>query len=144
MANIDLNIFKKVFTDLGLESPNMSASDYPITTKEYSCFMRALFSATYLTIEDSEYATALLSKCNFKDGIVSSIPKTVKIAHKFGEAGDPSEKQLHESAIIYLKDMPYLITIMTKGKDLNKLAPVIRQISSVVYQDMVSISNSAS
>ena len=142
MENIDQNIFKKVFTDLGLESPNMKVADYPITAKEYSYFMRTLYNASSLSIENSEFATELLSKCDFKDGIVSSLPNNLKIAHKFGEAGDPVEKQLHESAIIYLKNKPYLITIMTKGKDLSKLPTVIRQISSVAYQEMLNFSNS--
>ena len=141
MANIDVKLFKKVFTDLGLKSPDMTASDYPITSKEYSYFMRILFNASYLNIQDSEYATELLSKCNFKEGIVSSMPSTIKIAHKFGEAGDPLEKQLHETAIIYLSERPYLITIMTKGKDLSKLPLVLRQISSTAYQGMLNLSN---
>lgn len=141
MANIDVKIFKKVFTDLGLVSPNMNASDYPITTTEYSYFMRILFNGSYLNVQDSEFATELLSKCNFKEGVVSSIPSTIKIAHKFGESGDPLEKQLHESAIIYLQDKPYLITIMTKGKELSKLPSVLRQISSTAYQGMLNFSS---
>jgi beta-lactamase class A len=56
--------------------------------------------------------------------------------HKFGEAGDANEKQLHESAIIYLDNNPYLLTIMTKGNDMKKLPDVINQISALIYQNM--------
>ncbi|MEC4051078.1 serine hydrolase [Flavobacterium sp. SUN046] len=136
--NIDVNTFKKVFTDLGLEAPDWNSSSYPITAKDFSLFMRTLYNASYLSMKDSEFATELLGKSDFKDGILKSIPTGTKIAHKFGEGGDPLEKQLHESAIIYIKDKPYLITIMTKGKDMNKLPQVIRQISEVVYQNMIS------
>ncbi len=136
--NIDVNTFKKVFTDFGLEAPDWSSSNYPITAKDFSLFMRSLYNASYLTIKDSEFATELLGRTDFKQGIVKSLPAGTKIVHKFGEGGDPLEKQLHESAIVYIKDKPYLVTIMTKGKDMKMLPEVIRQISKTIYENMVS------
>lgn len=133
---IDVSIFKKVFTDLGLPAPDWNASDYPLTAQDFSLFIRALFNASYLTIADSEFATKLLSESDFKDGILKSLPKSTRIVHKFGEAGDANEKQLHESAIIYLDNNPYLLTIMTKGNDMKKLPDVINQISALIYQNM--------
>jgi beta-lactamase class A len=84
----------------------------------------------------STIKTELLCKCNFKNGIASSIPSSTKIAHKFGESGDPVEQQLSESAIIYLNENPYLITIMAKGKDYKQLPLIIKEISASVYQSM--------
>ena len=136
---IDVNIFKKLFTDLGLSAPDWNSSDYLITAKEYSLFFRALFNASYLTIQDSEFATQLLAKCNYTDGILKGLPANTKVAHKFGEAGDPTEAQLNESAIVYLKDKPYLLVIMTKGKDLKKLPSVLSQLSYITYQNMLSL-----
>lgn len=133
---IDVSVFKKVFTDLGLPAPDWNASDYPLTSPEFSLFVRALFNASYLTISDSEFATKLLGESDFKDGILKSLPKSIKIVHKFGEAGDANEKQLHESAIIYIDNNPYLLTIMTKGNDMKKLPDVINQISALIYQNM--------
>ncbi len=133
---IDVSVFKKVFTDLGLPAPDWNASDYPLTAPDFSLFVRALFNASYLTIADSEFATKLLSESDFKDGILKSLPKSTRIVHKFGEAGDANEKQLHESAIIYLDNNPYLLTIMTKGNDMKKLPDVINQISALIYQNM--------
>jgi len=133
---IDVKIFKKVFTDLGLPEPDWNASDYPLTSNDFSLFMRALFNASYLNIEDSEFAYKLLSKSDFKEGILKSLPPSIKAIHKFGEAGDLVEKQLHESAVIYLDNNPYLVTIMTKGTDMKKLPEVINQISSLIYQNM--------
>ena len=137
-ANIDVSVFKKVFTDLGLQAPDWNSNDYPITVRDYSLFLRILYRATYLSLEDSEFATELLSKCDFKEGIARSLPSTTRLAHKFGEAGDSNENQLHESGIIYIDDAPYLITIMTKGKDLQKLPEVISQISQKVYSKMLN------
>lgn len=137
---IDVKVFQKVFTDLGLEAPNWNAGNYPISAKDFSVFMRALYNGAYLNIKDSEFATELLSKCNFKEGVIKGLPKGSKVAHKFGESGDAVEKQLHESAIVYLNGKVYLLTIMTKGKDNKKLADIISQISNAVFQKVNSIS----
>jgi beta-lactamase class A len=135
---MDSKILQKLFSDIGLDVPNVYASQYLFNTKEYSYFMRSIYNASYLTIDDSEYAGELLSQCEFKDGITKGLPASVKIAHKFGESGNQTEKQLHESAIVYLDHKPYLLTIMTKGKDNAKLSELIGEISREVYNDMLT------
>lgn len=141
--NMDKEIFKKVFTDFGMVCPDLSAQNYPISAKEFTYFMRSLYNASYLNLKNSEFATELLSKCNFKNGMVAGIPTNVRISHKFGESGDPNEKHLSESGIIYLNNSPYTITIMTKGKDLKKLPEVIKQLSNAVYQSMANRENTS-
>ncbi len=133
--NLKPEVLLKLFKDLELELPNVNAKQYFFTVKQYSLFMRAIYNATYLTIDDSEYAAELLSKCEFKDGIRKGVPASVKMAHKFGESGTPVDKQLHESAIVYLDNKPYLLTVMTKGKDNASLSKLICEISSIVYKD---------
>ena len=134
--NIDREVFKKVFTDLNLPAPDWSAKTYPITAREFSVFVRALYNGTYLNDENSEIATKLLSQCDFKEGMLAGLPANTKVAHKFGESGTPQEQQLSESAIIYLNDNPYAITIMTKGKDYKQLPQIIKEISNATYQFM--------
>lgn len=136
--NLKAAVLTKLFAVLNLEIPDIKAQHYYFTAKQYSLFMRALYNASYLTIDDSEFAAELLSTCNFNDGIVSGIPKGTKIAHKFGESGTPTEMQLHESAIVYIKDKPYLLTIMTKGKDNKTLAKLIGEISAIVYKNLIN------
>ena len=138
-SNIDVTVFRKVFTDLGLKYPGDGNST--IKPKEYTLFMRTLYNSSYLNKEDSEYATELLGRCNFKEGLVSGIPSSITIAHKFGESGNLSEQQLHESGIIYLNNNPYVLTVMTKGKEYKKLPEVIKEISSIVYQSMLNNSS---
>jgi beta-lactamase class A len=139
--NLDPKVLHKLFSVVGLEVPNIYASQYQFTTKEYSYFMRAIYNAGYLTSDDSEFAGELLAECDFKDGIVKGLPADVKLAHKFGESGSQNEKQLHESAIVYLKNKPYLLTVMTRGKDNKKLSQVIGEISQAVYTDMLNEAN---
>ncbi len=133
---MDLAVFKKVFTDLGLADPDMTKTDIPITANQYSLFMRVLYNATYLNIDDSEYCTELLSHSDFNKGLLNGLPKEVKVAHKFGEANDGVNAHFSESGIIYINNAPYLLTVMTKGKDNNLLPGVISDISRKVFEMM--------
>ncbi len=134
--NVDKEIFGKVFTDLGLELPDWQSSNYPISVREFSVFMRGLYSGSYLNHNSSEIAAKLLSTSQFKLGIKAGLPANQTLAHKFGEAGKADEKQLSESAIIYLEGNPYVITVMVGGKDHSQLPVVIKDISGSVYQYM--------
>lgn len=135
---MDFATFKKVFTDLGLEEPDMTSSEYNISARDFSVFMKVLYNASYLSIQDSEFCTELLSKCDFKKGLVSGIPEDCTIAHKFGEGGDASTQtfNLSESGLVYCKDKTYLVTIMTKGSDMKALAPIISGISKLVHKEL--------
>ncbi len=145
--NINVATFQKVFVDLGLDAPDWNASTFYVGSKDYSVFMEALFNASYLTIRNSEYAVSLLMKSDYEDGIRKGIPvSNLSIAHKFGESGTNVNKQLHETAIFYINNEPYLITIMTKGRnnvDFPRLAKVIQEISGSVYNQLVSMNPSS-
>ncbi len=98
--------------------------------------MSVLYSGPYLTFRNSEFATSLLTECDFKDGMVKGVPPGTKVAHKFGEWNNQAGKELHEIAIVYCNDMPYLLTVMTKGKDIHKMCDVLARLSHVTYQEM--------
>ncbi|MEI8280099.1 MAG: serine hydrolase, partial [Bacteroidota bacterium] len=135
---MNIDVTNKLFTDLGLTPPSNDSNyfNYRINAKDYSTFMESLYNASYLTIPASEYATSLLAACNFKNGMMRELPGNVRVAHKFGEAGNGMDHELHESGIVYLNDRPYLITIMTHGNDVQKLSDVISHISKMVYDKM--------
>ena len=132
--NMDGTEFKNTFTELGFKEPDMKAMDYPINIKDYSLFFESLYNAGLLTIDDSEFAMELLSHSDFNGGLMGGLPDSVKIAHKFGEAGDDNIHELHECGIVYSGNKRYEITVMTKGKDYNKLADFIKNISKIAYQ----------
>ena len=137
--NLDFKEVLKTFTDLGLPKPADDASLFRITVKDYSEFMEVLYESGYLTCKDSEFAISLLNKAEFKEGIQAGIPSNVMIAHKYGERGDLQTNihQLHETAIVYYKKSPYLITIMSKGPDIKNLTSLLREISETTYDSMV-------
>ena len=140
---LDGNIFRKLFADLGLRAPAENERYYPMTVKEISLFLETIFNASYMSLSSSEYAINLLTQTKFDEGIVKGIGnQNILVAHKFGEAGTEKNKELHEMAILYVNDRPFLLTIMTRGNngiDFPKLEEVLRDISKAVYSKLIEI-----
>ena len=138
---LDVALFQKIFTDLNLPAIDIHDTNYQISVKKFSRFIRVLYDAGYLTISASEYAMSLLAEGDFNYGITKSLPPALKVAHKFGEFGNKPFSELHETALIYLDKRPYLITVMTRGHDVKKQAATIASISKMVYDKMSSSPN---
>ena len=134
--NINSDVFQKLFKDLQLPTPPFNSSVFPVSAFQISKFMRILYSATYINENSAEFALSLLSQSKFKDGIVAGLPSSIICAHKFGEAGPADMRELSETAIVYIGKETYLLTVMTRGKDINALAGVIKEISSMIYFKM--------
>lgn len=100
----------------------------------YASLFRILYNATYLDPQHSSIALDLLSKSNFKKGLLAGLPADMVVAHKFGERGFNDDYQLHDCGIVYLPKTPYLLCIMTRGKSFAKLSESIRSVSAIVYQ----------
>ncbi len=128
--------FEESYTDLGIEMPSDYKSAMPVKT--YASFFRILFNATYLNKEFSEKVLSILSQTTFKEGLRAGVPAGVTVADKFGEReiGENNQKQLHDCGIIYYPEKPYILCIMTRGNNFEKLAAVIKNISSLVYQEI--------
>ncbi len=135
---MDMNVFNNTFKALHLAPPNLTDYSYQIGTRDYSRFLELLYNASYLSMEASEYATELLANAAFKDGIVKKLPKNTGVAHKMGEWGDGNVVELHDCGIVYVEGNPYIITVMTRGKDMEKLSELIGNISLMTYEAMTS------
>lgn len=141
--NIDHDSLAEVFTDLQLPFPGTNApeSDF-ISPKSYSYFFRVLYNATYLSKVYSERALEILATPNFPQGISASIPAGISVAQKFGErsvfknTGGLDQRELHNCGIVYHPKHPYVLCVMTKGKDFPSLAETIKGINRVVYDDV--------
>jgi len=135
--NMNNETYAKLFTDVQLPVPNLETDDYRVTVKDFTKFFRMLYSATYYDQPAlSEYALKLLSESTYKEGMCKNLDPSITVAHKFGERVLGEERQLHEIGIVYLKDHPYLLGIMTKGHDFKQLADVLSGISDIVYAEM--------
>lgn len=131
--------FGKVFTDLGLPKPDLKANDIPISARDYSRFMRTIFNSTYLNFDDSEFCSELLCTSDFNQGLRKGIPSDIKVAHKFGEAGNADAAFLGESGIVFYADKPYLLTVMVKGKNKDLLPGVIADISQTAFNQITKL-----
>jgi len=132
------DFFTKVNSDLGNYIPGMVTEDF-MSVRNYSSFFRILYNATYLNKEMSEKALQILSKTDFKVGIVAGLPQGTTIAHKFGERGyaDTNVKQLHDCGIVYLPNRPpYLLCVMTRGTDFDQQSRIIADVSAIVYKNL--------
>lgn len=138
--------FLRPFIDLQITVPGQDQPADFMTVKSYSSFFRILFNASYLSAEKSESALQLLTQSEFRHGLVGGVPAGVPVAHKYGEwtlpagqalpAGQtPAQSllQFHDCGIVYYPRRPYLLCVMTRGRDLADLLGSIRDISQEVY-----------
>jgi beta-lactamase class A len=124
------------FKGLGLElRPHKEGADF-ISVKEYASFFRILYNATYLSRDMSEKALGWLAQSDFPEGIVAGVPPGIVVAHKFGERTVKSTYQLHDCGIVYWQGRPYLLGVMTRGKDMNELAGVIAGVSRLIFTEV--------
>ncbi len=135
--NLNVAQFKKTYDNVGLPVPNIMDVNYSLSAEDFSVFLKVLFNAGYLSIDNSEYAIKLLTGCDFKEGFLKGLPAGTPVAHKFGEWGDGGvQHEIHESGIIYLDGEAYILTVMTSGKNIQDLTKTIQEITQVFYQEI--------
>lgn len=144
LANVSPQVLSSVYNSLQLQDPAINPN-YVISAKNYSLFLRVLYNATYLGRDTSEMALELLSKAEYKDGLVAGVPANISIAHKFGEKvnqdsnGNVVGTELHDCGIVYTPHGDYILCVMTKGPDKQKLTDSIKAISQAIYTDFEKI-----
>lgn len=141
--HIPEDLLAKTMSDFGLTSPDDVSLDV-VSVKQQMMAMLALYNSTYLSPEMSQKALAYLARASYDAGLAAGLPQGIKLANKFGERGGDGEKdqviQLHDCGIIYHPRFPYMLGVMTRGRDLKKLQKVIADISRLVYQEVDSAS----
>ncbi len=128
---------EELYRLLGVDTTLITDPTARLTVKQYSIFFRILFNASFLSRKNSEYALQLLSDTSFVDGLRASVPESITIAHKFGERKTRMDlQQFHDCGIVYYPGHPYLLCVMTRGKDVTKLIDAIRETSGFVYKEI--------
>jgi len=139
---IDKKFFDKVFVDLGVYFPKTGGIEQDfVSVKTYGAILRTLYLASYLNQEASNELLEVMSHSDFKSGIAAGVPSTIKVANKFGErivtdasSGETAYSELHDCGLIYAPE-PYILCVMTTGKDYEKLSNVIENISKSIYEN---------
>lgn len=134
---ISQQILDDVFSDLGMNITQYADGDNFISVKEYAGFFRILYNASLLNQQYCEMALEMLANTLFQKGLRAGVPAEVMVAHKFGERSYLGNdiKQLHDCGIVYKQGKPYLICVMTRGKDFDTQAKIIADISAITYQN---------
>lgn len=110
-----------------------------VTVRGYASLFRQLYNVSFISAEHSEELLAIMSENSFTAGLRQGVPQNVEISHKFGERYlENNEKQLHDCGIVYYPDNPYLLCVMTRGKNFDELSQVIGTISKSVYEEVDS------
>jgi len=137
LSQIEPSLLSQIYQDLGVQ---LHTADNPtnniIAVKDYASIFRILYNASYLNRDYSEKALFLLSQTKFRQALAAGLPQDLTVSHKFGERyfEDLKLNQLHDCGIIYQPQKPYLLCLMTQGRDFNQLAAFIADISSLTYQ----------
>jgi len=135
VSNIPEEQIKKTHSDLEIAYPSSETPENFISVKAYSSLFRVLYNSSYLSRDYSEKLLDMLSRAEFKNGLVAGVPKDIPVAHKFGLRNDTSAiKQLHDCGVIYYPKQPYILCVMTSGEDLDELGNTIKNISSGIYK----------
>ncbi|MBI2063250.1 MAG: serine hydrolase [Candidatus Yanofskybacteria bacterium] len=134
------DVFTETIQDLGIVSPR-GERDEVISVKSYSSIFIQLYHASFFrNKETSEKTLEFLANTDFNIGIVAGVPPEISVAHKFGERTgfEGGIKQLHDCGIVYYPKNPYLLCVMTRGHDIEKLSNVIGAISKMFYEEFDS------
>ncbi len=135
--NIDQSFIDKVTVDLGVETAAEATPEDYMSVKGYAGIFRILYNASYLEKNYSEKALEILSRTDYKGGIVAGLPKSIVVSHKFGERELPNGiRQLHDCGIVYYPKSPYLLCIMTRGTNFSQLEQVTAEISTKIYESI--------
>lgn len=71
----------------------------------------------------------------FNDRISAPIPTDVEVAHKIGT----QINVVNDTAIVFAKERPYILTIMTDKIDYSEAYPTVRAISKKIYDYQVGL-----
>ncbi len=133
------DVWKKVYADFGIrKQKDDGTEEWSVTPRVISNVLRSLYNGSYLDLGSSQELLEIMTRARYTRGIVAGVDHDVLVAHKFGEAtmveADGSyTPTLHDCGIVYKPDAPYILCVMTEGKDFTQLEFAIAEISKVVF-----------
>lgn len=121
---------QSVWNHLGMQE--LFTTDGKISAKRYAVVLRSLYNAAYLSKENSNKILTLLTKTPFTEYLEQGLPKGTKFAHKIGVI--PDQSVYMDAGIVYLPNRPYLLIVMTQGKEKKEAERIMRDISERTYK----------
>lgn len=129
MRNLTEAELNELRDDIGLN--DLFNEKNEVSAKEYSRMFRALYISSFLKRDGSQKILNWLSQTKFSGNLADGLPTNTIFSHKIGE--DTLENNYLDSGIVYLPNRPYLITVMTKGKDQAAASNLMKKVSKAAY-----------
>ncbi len=136
LRNLHQDDLKNVIQSLGMEA--LFTEEGKISAKEYSRVLRALYTASFLSREHSQYMLELLDRATFDKFISGAVPAEVPFPHKYGE--NKPLAAYSDSGIAYVPDRPYIISVMVQGDpqaphdvEAERVAAFMKMLSKEAY-----------
>lgn len=130
VRNLEDSDIRDVYDHLGLS--DFFSAGGEIGAKKYSAIIRSLYNSSYLSEENSQKILAYLSGSEFGNYLQSGIPSGVRFTHKIGTGNDKGVYL--DSGLAYLKNRPYILTVMVKSSDEQQATEKMKQISQQAYE----------
>lgn len=127
MRNLDVSEITEVLENLGIE--DVFNEDREVTTKKFSIFWRSLFVASYLSPEHSQKLLEIMNQSPSQNYLRQGMPENIPFSHKIGVSDDVYS----DSGISYAPNRPFIITVMMREKDENKMEETMKLIMEKSY-----------
>jgi beta-lactamase class A len=132
-----------VFTDLGVWLPRPNGSEEFLTVKVQGDLFRALYRGAYLSPEASQSLLDMMLEGGLKnDALRAAFPPGILISHKFGERSFKRPQQtntvfqFHDCGIVYAPSRPFVLCVMSEGRDFPHLTAAVRAIGEIAYKSL--------
>ncbi|MDP2930502.1 MAG: serine hydrolase [bacterium] len=129
VRNLETEEVDDVYEHMGIK--DFLDTEGKLSAKRYSVIFRSLYNSSYLFENNSQKLLSYLSQSPFNEFIENGLSKNIVFSHKIGISD--SEKVFIDSGIIYEKNRPYLLTIMTRNKSEQSAKEIMKDISEKVY-----------
>lgn len=144
LRNLHQDDLKEVVQSLGMEA--LFSQEGKISSKEYSRILRSLYTASFLSRENSEKILELLAESPFDNFLAREIPGDIVFPHKYGV--EDQERAYSDSGIVYIPKRPYIISVMVQGDpsgfyrdEQEKAGLFMSEISKEAYQYFLTAQN---
>jgi beta-lactamase class A len=127
--------FQHTLQTLGMPTapPGKPRNTIPqFSPREFSNMLRGLYYPGYLKKPFCDIALALMSGTAYDSQIRSSLPGTVRVAHKVGF--NAAHGEFHDCGIVFVPGRPYILCIMSTGGSREEADQVIPALSKKAYE----------
>lgn len=127
-----------VYGDMGWEFGDIGAEINfdNINLKTLSNMFNALYNASYIDIQHSQFILEELTRTPFNNGIVAGVPKDIKVSHKVGIADQ--YKAYSDCGIVYAPQRSYLLCVGSEGADKAIAERFMSEISTAAYNYVIN------